>query len=209
MSQKLFWLFGAACLVLAQGPAPKAGVCPLPILPALPTLTDTAFYAKVDVPHGKVEQATYKNYNAVDKRMHLYLPPDYAGNARYPVLYLNHGGGGDDSNWSSVDPKRGGNAQFILDNLLVAGKAKPMIIVMPNTSACANYTPSAPGKDDACTEEYLKDIIPYVDSHYRTKANRGACAKLAAGKHRPTAMPEVIINPSFIRYRLPVGFRLL
>ena len=153
-------------------PAPKAGVCPLPILPALPVITETAFFAKADVPHGKVEQATYKNYNAVEKRMHMYLPPDYAGNARYPVLYLNHGGGGDDSNWTSDDPKRGGNAQFIVDNLLVARKAKPMIIVMPNTSTCANYTPSAPGKDDACTQEYLKDIIPYVDSHYRTKASR-------------------------------------
>jgi enterochelin esterase-like enzyme len=153
-------------------PAPKAGVCPLPILPALPAYAETAFFAKTDVPHGKVEQASYKNYAGVDKRMHVYLPPDYAGNARYPVLYLNHGGGGDDSNWSSDEPKRGGNAQFILDNLLAAGKAKPMLIVMPNTSACASYTPSAPGKDDACTQEYLKDIIPYVDSHYRTRASR-------------------------------------
>jgi enterochelin esterase-like enzyme len=181
MSQKLFWLLGLISWVgLAQTqpprppmrPAPKAGVCPLPILPALPAYTDTAFYANTDVPHGKVEQATYKNYNAADKRMHVYLPPDYDRNARYPVLYLNHGGGGDDSNWSSDDSKRGGNAQFILDNLLAAGKAKPMIVVMPNTSACASYMPSAPGKDDACTQEYLKDIIPYVDGHYRTKASR-------------------------------------
>jgi enterochelin esterase family protein len=153
-------------------PAPKAGVCPLPILPALPAYTDTAFFAKTDVPHGKVEQATYKNYAGVDKRMHVYLPPDYSGDARYPVLYLNHGGGGDDSNWSSEDQKRGGNAQFIADNLIAAGKSKRMIIVMPNTSSCASYIPSAPGKADACTQEYLKDIIPYVDSHYRTKASR-------------------------------------
>jgi enterochelin esterase-like enzyme len=153
-------------------PAPKAGVCPLPILPALPAYSDTAFFAKVDVPHGKVALATYKNYNGADKRMHVYLQPDYSGNATYPVLYLNHGGGDDDSQWSSEDPKRGGNAQFILDNLVAAGKAKSMIIVMPDTHACASYTPSAPGKDDACTQEYLKDIIPYVDSHYRTKASR-------------------------------------
>jgi enterochelin esterase-like enzyme len=180
MSHKLFLLLlGVNTLVLAQAPprppmrpAPKAGVCPLPILPALPAYTETAFFAKTDVPHGKVEQVTYKNYAGVDKRMHVYLPPDYDRNARYPVLYLNHGGGDDDSKWSSDDPKRGGNAQFILDNLLAAGKAKPMLIVMPNTSACASYNPSAPGKDDACTQEYLTDIIPYVDSHYRTKASR-------------------------------------
>jgi enterochelin esterase-like enzyme len=190
VSQKLFWLLGITTLVLAQAPprppirpAPKAGVCPLPILPALPTLTDAAFFAKVDVPHGKVEQATYKNYAGDDKRMHVYLPPDYAGNIRYPVLYLNHGGGGDDSHWTSENLKGGGSAQFILDNLIAAGRAKPMIIVMPNTSACASYTSSALGKDDTCTVEYLKDIIPYVDSHYRTKATRDdrALAGLSMG----------------------------
>ncbi len=180
MSRNLLCLISLAGLAFAQAPpsgrpvipAPKAGVCPLPILPALPTLTETAFFSKADVPHGKVEQATYKNYAGADKRMHLYLPPDYNKNTSYPVLYLNHGGGGDDANWSSEDPKRGGNAQFILDNLIAAGKAKPMLIVMPDTHGCASATPSAPGKDDACTQEYLKDIIPYVDSHYRTKANR-------------------------------------
>jgi enterochelin esterase-like enzyme len=140
----------------------------------LPAYTDTAFYAQTEVPHGKVEQASYKNYKGVDSRMHIYLPPDYDGNtgARYPVLYLNHGGGDDDTAWTSEDPKRGGNAQLILDNLIAAAKAKPMIIVTPNTHGCASATPSAPGKDDACTQEYLKDIIPYVDSHYRTKAGR-------------------------------------
>jgi enterochelin esterase-like enzyme len=186
----LCWLPLITGCVLAQAPprppirpAPKAGVCPLPILPALPAYTDSAFYAKTDVPHGKVEQATYKNQAGVDKRMHVYLPPDYSGDARYPVLYLNHGGGGDDSNWSSEDQKRGGNAQFIVDNLIAAGKAKRMIIVMPNTSSCAGYIPSAPHKDDSCTQEYLKDIIPYVDGHYRTKASRDyrALAGLSMG----------------------------
>jgi enterochelin esterase-like enzyme len=182
MLRKLFWLISVTGLAFAQVPSgppgrpvvavPKAGVCPLPILPALPTLTETAFFSKADAPHGKVEQATYKNYASADKRMHVYLPPDYDRNARYPVLYLNHGGGGDDTHWTSENLKGGGSAQFILDNLIAAGKAKPMLIVMPNTSGCASATPSAPGKDDACTQEYVKDIIPYVDSHYRTKASR-------------------------------------
>ena len=190
----LFWLFGMFTWVLAQTPAqapsagsqapgrggrgmpaaPKKGVCPLPILPALPAYTDSAFYAKTGVPHGKVEQATYKNYNGDDNRMHIYLPPDYQSNtgARYPVLFLNHGAGDDDSKWASEDPKQGGSAHLILDNLIAAGKAKPMIVVMPNTRGCASATPSTPGKDDACTEEYLKDIVPYIDGHYRTKASR-------------------------------------
>jgi len=153
---------------------PNKGVCPLPILPALPKDTDTSFYAKADVPHGKVEQAVYKNYDNQDKRMHVYLPPDYETNtsAKYPVLYLNHGGGDDDSGWTRQDPKRGLSANFILDNLIAVGKAKPMIIVMPNTSKCASASPTAPNKDDACTQEFVKDIIPYVESHYRAKTGR-------------------------------------
>jgi enterochelin esterase family protein len=153
---------------------PKAGVCPLPILPALPSLGETAFHEKKAVPHGSVEQAMYKNYNGEDKRMHVYLPPGYGQNAdaRYPVLYLNHGGGDDDSKWSNEDPRSGGSAANILDNLIASGLAKPMIIVMPNTRGCATAEASAIGNDDKCSKEYVKDIIPYVDSHYRTKASR-------------------------------------
>jgi len=168
----------------AMPPAPKVGVCPLPILPALPAYTDETFFARADVPHGKIEQANYKNYADEDKRMHVYLPPDYASNtgARYPVLYLNHGGGDDDSKWSSED-RNGGYAGDILDNMISAGKAKPMIIVMPNTRGCATFDPSPIGIDDKCSQEYLKDIIPYVDSHYRTRASRDyrALAGLSMG----------------------------
>lgn len=185
-------LLGGLCAAtLAQTPAPNAppanrtrieppkkGVCPLPILPALPTYADTAYYTPANTPHGKIEQVSYKNYAGADKRMHVYLPPDYDKNsaARYPVLYLNHGGGGDDSKWSSTDAKSGGFAGVILDNLIAAGKAKPMIVVMPNTRPCATLTPSAPGNDDACTQEYLKDIIPLIDKSYRTKVTREARA---------------------------------
>ncbi len=155
-------------------PTPKAGVCPLPILPALPAIDDTSFFARTNVPHGKIEQVTYKNYAGEEKRMHVYLPPDYSSNtgARYPVLYLNHGGGDDDSGWSAENVRQGGSAGIILDSLIAAGKAKPMIIAMPNTRGCATAEPSAIGNDDKCSQEYVKDIIPYMDSHYRTRANR-------------------------------------
>lgn len=145
--------------------APKKGVCPLPILASLPEYTDTTFYANTAVPHGKLEPVTYG-----DKRMQIYTPPDYdtATTSRYPVLYLNHGGGDDDTAWTKGDHV----ANLILDNLIAAGKAKKMIVVMPDTSKCASATPSAPGKDDVCTQNYLQDIIPYVDTHYRTRANR-------------------------------------
>ncbi|MHB1557123.1 MAG: alpha/beta hydrolase [Isosphaeraceae bacterium] len=153
---------------------PKRGPTELPILPALAALDDTSFYAKADVPHGQVVQATYTNHAGKEKRMHVYLPPGYeaTGEARYPVLYLNHGGGDDDSRWTSTDRRPGGSAQFILDNLIAAGKTRPMIVVMPNTRGIASGDPPKPGEDDACTKEYLQDIIPYVEGHYRAKPGR-------------------------------------
>src|SRR5579862_3485787 len=174
---------------ISAGPnvVPKAGVCPLPILPAIPKYEDTAYFASANVPHGRVDVASYKNAAGVDVTMRVYLPPGYdasgaAATAAYPVLYLNHGGGGNDASWTDTSA-RGGSAQFILDNLIAAGKAKPMIVAMPNTSKCASGIPSAPGQDDACTLEYLKDVIPYVESHYRAKADRAdrAIAGLSMG----------------------------
>ena len=158
----------------AMAPAPKPGPCPLPILPALPGAGDTGFFAVREVPHGSVQSVTYTNHAGVPKRMHVYLPPGYDQDParRYPVLYLNHGGGDDDSKWTNTDPKNGGHAQAILDNLIAEGKARPMIIVMPNTRGTVSATPAPEGEDDACTREYLRDIIPYVDSHYRTQATR-------------------------------------
>jgi len=146
----------------------------MPILPALPSSKETSFYAQKNVPHGMVEQVNYMNYEGQEKRMHVYLPPNYEANKdqRYPVLYLNHGGGDDDSGWTKQDSMNGGYANLILDNLIAEGKAKSMIVVMPNTRGIATGEPSPIGTDDKCTQEYLKDIIPYVDSHYRTIANR-------------------------------------
>jgi hypothetical protein len=94
---------------VGRRPVPKPGPAPLPILPALPAQDDVSFYANADVPHGKVEQATYTNHAGQQKRMHVYLPPGYENDAeaRYPVLYLNHGGGEDDSHWTRLAPGGG------------------------------------------------------------------------------------------------------
>ena len=153
---------------------PKKGPCPLPILPALPASSDSSFYAKNAILHGRIEIVNYKAPDGSEKRMHVYLPPDYDKNtnARYPVLYLNHGGGDDDSGWTLENKRQGGYAHLILDNLIAAGKALPMIIVMPNTRGLATANPPVPGTDDACSREYMTSIIPYIDSHYRTKASR-------------------------------------
>ena len=163
------------------GPPPNSGIYSVPpparpvaILPALPAPDDTSFYAARDGPHGRVEIVHYKTSAGLEKPLHVYLPPGYdaGGKVRYPVLYLNHGGGENDGHWTATNPKSGGFAHLILDNLIAAGKARPMIIVMPNTSQLVTGTPPKLGEDDACTREYLQVILPFVDSHYRTRPNR-------------------------------------
>ncbi len=154
-----------------RAPAPPRN--PVPILPALPAPNNTSFYASNDVPHGRMEMVHYKSSAGVDKQMHIYLPPGYDADTdkHYPVLYLNHGGGENDTHWSAHQ-RQGGYADLILDNLIASGKARAMLIAMPNTGGVVSGTPTKLGEDDPCTQEYLKDIIPYVDGHYRTRRNR-------------------------------------
>lgn len=87
-----------------------------------------------DVPHGTVEEAWYPSptLHMAERRMDVYLPPDYLSspNKKYPVLYLLHGAGGDEDAWVTM-----GRANIIMDNLIAAGKAVPMIVVMPNGNA--------------------------------------------------------------------------
>ncbi len=86
-----------------------------------------------DVPHGTIQIVWYPSPTLKEdrRRMYVYTPPGYeASQTRYPVLYLLHGGGGDEDAWVTM-----GRANVILDNLIAAGKAKPMIVVMPNGNA--------------------------------------------------------------------------
>jgi len=108
--------------------------------------------------------------------MHVYTPPGYeAGAEKYPVLYLLHGAGDSDDSWTSV-----GRANFILDNLIAAGKARPMIVVMPagHTGPFSFIMPTAPARgegrlgSDRFEDDFLKDILPYVEQHYRVRNDR-------------------------------------
>ncbi|MGA2542562.1 MAG: alpha/beta hydrolase-fold protein [Verrucomicrobiota bacterium] len=96
-----------------------------------------AFYDAQNVPHGEVrEHWYYSKTNSLWRRCFVYTPPDYAGDptARYPVLYLQHGAGEDERGWSTQ-----GRVNFILDNLIAKGKAKPMIVVMDNGGGSAAF----------------------------------------------------------------------
>ncbi|MDB5240621.1 MAG: esterase [Spirosoma sp.] len=142
---------------------------------------ETDYSAIKNVPHGAVELVWYPSKSlGITRRMHVYTPPGYATmKEKLPVLYLLHGGGDNDASWTTV-----GQANFILDNLLAEGKMKPMIVVMP-----AGHTPK-PGlamgagpQQDPFAQDFLEDIIPYVEKHFRVSAGQDgrAIAGLSMG----------------------------
>ena len=138
-----------------------------------------------DVPHGAVAQVTYQSKTLKrPRRMHVYTPPGYEkGEGKYPVFYLLHGAFDCDASWSTV-----GRAGFILDNLIAAGKAKPMIVVMPMGHTGA-FRFGPPGENtferqmNEFVEDFTKDLKPYVESNYRVKGDRAnrAIAGLSMG----------------------------
>jgi enterochelin esterase family protein len=121
-----------------------------------------------DVPHGAVSRVEYWSSSLGQRRVAtVYTPPGYMNGAeRYPVLYLVHGAGDSYDSWTSV-----GHANLILDNLIAEGKAKPMIVVMP-----FGHTPDRPGADILANTDFgddlIKELIPYVDGTFRTKADQ-------------------------------------
>jgi enterochelin esterase-like enzyme len=142
-----------------------------------------------DVPHGAVASVTYQSKTLKRfRRMHVYTPPDYdTSSKKYPVFYLLHGAGDCDDSWTSV-----GRAGFILDNLIAAGKAKPMIVVMPaghttqtlgGRGPAADDAPRRPQGQDDFFDDFVNDIMPYAESHYRIQADRAhrAIAGLSMG----------------------------
>lgn len=134
---------------------------------------------------GNLEKVWYDSKTlGLNRRMYVYTPYGYDKNVKkkYPVLYLLHGGGGDEDAWSTM-----GRACQILDNLIEKGLAVPMICVMPNgnpgqQAAQTQMIPAkeldwrAPENQNLYIHSLVKDIIPYVESHYRVIAKRDARA---------------------------------
>jgi enterochelin esterase-like enzyme len=122
-----------------------------------------------DVPHGAVAAVTYYSKSLKRfRRMHIYTPPGYElGRGTYPVFYLLHGAFDCDDSWTSV-----GRAGFILDNLIAAGKAKPMIVVMP-AGHTGSFTFGGPRPAaDEFVQDFCNDIRPYVEKNYRVYTDR-------------------------------------
>lgn len=154
--------------------------------------TDQEFYAVKDVPHGLVSENIY--FSAITnsfRRCFVYTPADYEKDVktRYPVLYLQHGSFEDETGWSAQ-----GKAGLILDNLIAAKNAVPMIIVMDNGYA---FKPQSgePGARPASVfgEVMINEIIPMIDAKFRTLADREhrAIAGLSMGANQTM---QIIMN---------------
>jgi enterochelin esterase-like enzyme len=132
---------------------------------------DREFYALKDVPHGRVEQILFPSRSTrTSRRAFVYTPPDYDKNPtkRYPVLYLQHGWGEDETAWSSQ-----GHANLIMDNLIAEGKTKPFLIVMTYGMTNDVKIGGLGSFNIAPFETVLVDeLIPYVDANFRTLSNQ-------------------------------------
>ena len=185
-----------------KNPVIKQGISSLENVLVVPG-PETAFEDNRAVPHGEVREVWYssKSLNRM-RRMHVYTPPAYEkGTTKYPVFYLLHGAGDDDSGWNSV-----GRAGFILDNLIAAGQAKPMIVVMPNGSMPMPPSTGMPNPQALNTmrsmfaNELLNDVMPHVEKTYRTLPNpeNRAVAGLSMGGFQ--TLDVVLSRPELFNY---------
>jgi enterochelin esterase-like enzyme len=116
-----------------------------------------------NIERGKLETVEYDSKTVGAKRkMVVYTPPGYSKDTKYPVFYLLHGAGDDETGWQQK-----GSAGIILDNLYADKKLVPMIVVMPN-----GFAKGPKGKNDGFEDDLLKDIVPYIESHYPVLADR-------------------------------------
>lgn len=143
---------------------------------------DVAFYdappegfkeVRDKIPHGKLELITYESKTVgTTRKANVYTPPGYSADTKYPVLYLLHGIGGDETEWV-----RFANPAALFDNLLADGKAVPMIVVMPNGRAQkndraeGNVMASAPAFA-TFERDLLDDLIPAIESKYSVDKSR-------------------------------------
>ncbi|MBR1488920.1 MAG: esterase [Bacteroidales bacterium] len=167
-------------------------------------------YAIHRVPHGSVAKVWYPSATAgFDRRLTVYTPAGYEDNpkAKYPVLYVLHGIGGDEDAWVTQ-----GRATQILDNLIARGQARPMIVVFTNGNISQEAAPlenstgynrptmSLPQTMEGTFETSFPEVVNYIDSHYRTiakKQSRAICGLSMGGFH---TLYITLNNPDLFAY---------
>ena len=137
-----------------------------------------------NIPHGQVRSIHYwSDINGLERHINVYVPAEYEANPnkKYPVLYLVHGWGEDENGWSVQ-----GHMANIMDGLIAAGKAEPMIVVMPSGDIKTNSDVREASGD--VTEIFAKNLVPYIDKTFRTKTDREnrAMAGLSRGGFQTT-----------------------
>ena len=168
-------------------------------------------YDTKQVPHGTMTSVWYNSPSiGMERKMNIYTPPGYEkGKKKYPVMYLLHGGGGDEEVWLSR-----GRANYILDNLIASGKAEPMIVVItngnPNTPGAPLSRPQAmnktlaPGIGSMASGVFEKslvaDVIPYIEQNYRViaDANHRAITGFSMGGYQTQNITNA--HPSMFKY---------
>ena len=141
-------------------------------VPAFPDPPAGIAAKREGIPHGKLEMIAYESKSVgATRKMQVYTPPGYSKDKKYPVLYLLHGIGGDETEW-----QRFATPNVLLDNLIADGKAKPMIVVMPNGRAQKDDRATggfgAAGAFAAFEKDLLQDVIPAIESRYSVQADR-------------------------------------
>ncbi len=143
----------------------------------VPAQNATPAYLQVrSVPHGTVQSVEYKSKALdTDRKLVVYTPPGYESSVgrRYPILYLLHGAGSDQTSWTER-----GRAHVILDNLIADGKLKPLIVAMPfgfavqRAAGARGDAAENKMQRDGFTKDFLQDVIPFVESKFRVYADR-------------------------------------
>lgn len=179
----------------------------------LPGQPGSLFLDDASLAHGTVEQKWYAsqfNSSMKQRRLSVYLPPSYATNktATFPVLYLLHGTGGDETSWLNM-----GRLAQIMDHLIAKGRIVPMIVVMPNGIASLDAAPGESPylKGEAAhvnadswfgiTEEaFSKEVVPFIENNYRVKSgkqNRAIAGLSLGGMHTLCISAN---NPTLFNY---------
>ena len=136
--------------------------------------TGVGFYTVKDVPHGEIRSKRYfSKFTGSWRRLYVYTPPGYDKDTKkkFPVLYIQHGGGEDETGWAVQ-----GKTDIIMDNLIAAGKATPMLVVMDNGNVPSPGGGRGGGGYSSAgmagfADELLNNIVPFVENNYRVKAD--------------------------------------
>jgi enterochelin esterase family protein len=168
---------------------------------------DTDFMALKDVPHGRVEKVIYHSTTLnTERRMHVYLPPDFGNiKGKLPVLYLLHGGGDNDISWTSA-----GQVNLILDNLYAEGKLKNMIVVMPTghipgPSRGMMSLMAVDPDNDPLAQDFLRDLVPFVQKTYPVSTRREDTAVAGFSMGGIQTLNLALWHPEMFGYVFPMS----